>query len=891
MPITLKNDSATAKVSEPINVSIPFEYGKIYHTNTLTLVNGQQQVITAQLKVLAYWPDLSIKWLSVHFLFSSNEASENTLYLTDSTSCNNEPPVGITVTQAPDFLKIETASAIFNLNTSSLGLFKLAQAQENSTNKRYYTSTESSLALTDQQGNKYYPIIDNISGASVAKKIQTPVSLTLLISGFFQQSTAAIKKDTATRFEAEITFYYHNNNTKWRFTLHNPQAMADNSGTWDLGNTNSQFFQSFCAIIPCENQVKSAYKIHDELIPKITNQFWQENITQFSIFQASSGGDNWQSNNHVNYQGKTSVEFNGYNVSVNDHQDKSIIKGRATPTIYVEQQHQQLTSNISVYIEKFWQKFPKSIEVNTNNITLGLFSQYAIDGFELQPGEKKIDTFYINYDNAKDSLAFIQSPSKITIATDYLVATQAIPLLAQTGNETLYDTIINEGITAENNFFHKRELIDEFGWRNFGDLYADHETLEVAGDDELISHYNNQYDPIYGFLRRYLLTNEAKWLELANDLADHVKNIDIYHTTQDKVEYNGGLFWHTDHYLPAETASHRTYSRRQVADAYQDHAGGGGPGGQHCYTTGLMLHYYLTGDETSKQAVLKLNNWITHYYEGSGTLTDFLLSIKNKNRIDIKSIFTGKYPLDRGTGHYIIALIDAFELTGKQSYLDNASLIIKDTVHPKDDIKERALDNIETCWFYTIFFQAVYRYLVTKQNNQQIDLSFHYARDSLLHYANWMTKHEQPYLNTPEVLEYPNHTWAAQDIRKANVLYMASYFTRNQAIKDKYKKKADELYHYVVTTFEHEPTRSFTRILSILMQNHGIKSFVNNAPKYTYSEKPPQNHIPDDVALSQKKNLLSAFFTTLSNTSVLNELTWLRRRSSSIDNFFIKLGK
>jgi len=892
VPITLKDNSNIAKILEPIKVSIPFEHGKIYSTKILTIINNQQQAINAQLNILAYWPDKSIKWVCVQFLFTSNTSNENTLYLTDSISCGDKKQDGITLTQSPDFLKIETQTAIFQLSTASLGVFSLEQPLECNSNQRYYSSTENSLALTDKKGNKYYPIIDSICDTSKENETNAPITLTLLITGFFQKNkTISINKNTATRFEAEITFYYHNSNTKWHFTLHNPQAMANNNGTWDLGNSNSQFFQSFCGFIPCENQRKAAYQIQDELAAKTTSPAWQENNEQLKIFQAGSGGDNWQSNNHINHQGKVPIEFNGYEISTNILQNKSRIKGRATPVIYVEQLDLQLAINISVYIENFWQKFPKSIEVSANNIILGLFPHYATDGFELQPGEKKSDIFYISYDNTQDSLSFASSPSQVTIAADYLISTQAIPFLSITNNETQYDKIINEGLTSSNNFFNKRELIDEFGWRNFGDLYADHETLGMEGNDELISHYNNQYDPLYGFLRQYLLTNNSKWLELANDLADHVKNIDIYHTNLDKAEYNGGLFWHTDHYLPAETASHRTYSKRQVANAYQDHAGGGGPGGQHCYTTGLMLHYYLTGDKTSKQAVLQLSRWITNYYEGSGTLTDFLLSIKNKKRIDIKSVFTGKYPLDRGTGHYIITLIDAFELTGKQSYLDDASLIIKNTVHPKDNIEERHLDNIEMCWFYTVFFQAVYRYLFTKQNNKQLDVSFNYALNSLLHYANWMSEHEKPYLNTPEALEYPNHTWAAQDIRKANVLYMASYFTHDQVIKNKFKTKADELYHYVINTFDQEPTRSFTRILSILMQNHGIKSFVDNALIDTFPEKTPQNHITDNVKRSQKKNLLSAFFTTLSNTSALNELTWLRRRSSSINNFFIKLGK
>ena len=807
---------------------------------------------------------------------------------------------GIQVQNTQQSILVETESAIFHLSKTSLGTFTAESHPVKNSPKTCYKSAENSLVLTDKNGLKYSPIIENIDFPDSEKSTSSPIKITAHIKGYFKPQCSPSKSEpnktlATTKFEADITFYFHSNITKWRFTLHNPQAMRNNNGLWDLGNDNSSFFQSFCAFIPCKNRTKLAYKVEDDLLntPQDPTN-WQTNTERLTIFQASSAGDNWQNNNHINHQGKNCLEFNGYEMSYQLEQNisKHIIKGRATPTIYVEHVDQNLESSLSVHIENFWQKFPKSIEVDSNTVTLGLFPHHALDGFELQPGEKKSDTFYISYQNHRDSLAFIENPTHVQVATEYLVSTQAVSLLSQSTNETQYDNIINEGINSTNNFFQKRELIDEFGWRNFGDLYADHETLETEGNDELISHYNNQYDPLYGFLRRFLLTNNQQWLILANDLAEHVKNIDIYHTTQDKVEYNGGLFWHTDHYLPAETASHRTYSKRQINNAYQDHAGAGGPGGQHCYTTGLMLHHYLTGDETSKQAALQLANWITCYYEGSGTITDFLLSIKNKNRVGIKNIFTGKYPLDRGTGHYIIALIDSFELTGQQSYLDKASLLIKHTVHPNDDIDKRHLTNIEDCWFYTVFLQAIYRYLITKQNNKQIDVSFYYAQQALLHYAKWMAEHEQPYLNTPEILEYPNHTWAAQDIRKANVLYMASYFSSNKRDQEAFQVKADELYQYVVETFKREPTRNYTRILSILMQNHGIKSFIENT---TFTLKFPHSSSSfrqsKETKQQDKRNLFNAFLATLSNTSVSNELTWLRKRSSSINAFLIRLGK
>ena len=88
---------------------------------------------------------------------------------------------------------------------------------------------------------------------------------------------------------------------------------------------------------------------------------------------------------------------------------------------------------------------------------------------------------------------------------------------------------------------------------------------------------------------------------MMEELAAHVVDIDIYHTQQDKWAYNHGLFWHTYHYGDADTATHRSYPR-----AGAKVIGGGGPSPDQNYTSGLMLHYFLTGDAASRETVIDL---------------------------------------------------------------------------------------------------------------------------------------------------------------------------------------------------------------------------------------------------------------------------------------------
>ena len=169
--------------------------------------------------------------------------------------------------------------------------------------------------------------------------------------------------------------------------------------------------------------------------------------------------------------------------------------------------------------------------------------------------------------------------------------------------------IMQNAVNGESTFFDRREIIDEYGWRNFGDLYADHENELYQGEKPVISHYNNQYDLINSFLKEFVRTGEENWFQLAEELARHVIDIDIYHTEKDRREYNKGLFWHTDHYTDAATSTHRSYSEKtKILKELRDY--GGGPSYAHVYSRGLLNHYYMTGDpERRNPFLIWLASW------------------------------------------------------------------------------------------------------------------------------------------------------------------------------------------------------------------------------------------------------------------------------------------
>ena len=81
-----------------------------------------------------------------------------------------------------------------------------------------------------------------------------------------------------------------------------------------------------------------------------------------------------------------------------------------------------------------------------------------------------------------------------------------------------------------------------------------------------------------------------------------------------------------------------------------------------------------------------------------------------------------------------------------------------------------------------------------------------------------MAEHEYPYLDKPEMLEYPTETWAAQDMRKSEVFSFAAQHA-DRPERERFLERARFFFDYSVTTLLGEPTRTFARPVVLLLSN------------------------------------------------------------------------
>jgi hypothetical protein len=463
------------------------------------------------------------------------------------------------------------------------------------------------------------------------------------------------------RLEMRMSFYADSGLVRLDLTLHNPHRARHRGGLWDLGDPGSILFRDFSLEIYPQAGTNPAQ--WSNLLEQASDGVplkWGS--TDWSVYQDSSGGDNWRSENHVNREGRIPCRFQGYRVRTGDNET---FGSRAAPTVSWRND----LGAVSLAVPEFWQQFPKAISIDSSRIRLGVFPEEWDDLHELQGGERKTHTLWLEFhsDHQKGNVAaldWVHCPAMVRPSQDACDRSKALPRLSLPDSKPLrrLADLLTEGRDGAKGILANRESVDEYGWRNFGEIFADHEQTYYTGELPLKSHYNNQFDMVYGFLFHYLRTGDASWWKLGDALARHVSDIDIYHTHEDRAAYNGGLFWFTDHYLHARTSGHRTYSRLNHPPN-GDY--GGGPGPEHNFTSGLLLHYCLTGNLASKDAVLKLANWVIQMDDGRNTI----LGILDDGPSGLASGSGHFHGPARAGGNSINALLDGWRLTQNNKYL------------------------------------------------------------------------------------------------------------------------------------------------------------------------------------------------------------------------------
>jgi hypothetical protein len=844
VPLSIKVGNATG-AGQPITAGIPFPKGRLEARARLSLSGPEGQKILLQTLPLARWSDGSVKWLLLDFVLPSS-GSPSGDYILAPEPFGWEPDAAACVFMADvdGDLVVQTGAATFCLHQAQVQLNRVLVGT-----KELLPPNSYAILLTDARGMQLLPRVERLS-----VEASGPVRATVKYEGTFAGRLGC-------RFIARFCFFAGTGLMRIRFTIHNPNRACHRGNLWDLGDPNSVLFRdlSLKLTLPDDRQSRLFLLAEPGREPQAARR------ERLEIFQASSGGSNWASKNHVNRLGQVPCPFRGYRVRRGDEEQRGL---RASPVLGLD----RAAGTVTVAIPEFWQQFPKALRAEGRELRVQWFPEQWGDLFELQGGEQKTHTAWLHFgppaSPASLPLRWVHDTAQVCAPAEWYGASAALPFAVDVSSQVDGPLARNlaEILDGQASLVAKREVIDEYGWRHFGEVYADHEAAYYTGPKPVISHFNNQYDLLYGSILQYLRTGDSRWQDLYEPLARHIFDIDIYHTTKDRPAYNGGLFWLTDHYKDAATCTHRTYSRANCP-AKSPSSYGGGPSNEHNYTTGLLHYYYLTGERQAQAAVISLANWVIAIDASDenllGLVDDGPTGLASKSR-DIDYHGPG-----RGAGNSINALLDGWQLSGTRRYLDKAEELIRRCVHPADDIASRGLLDVENRWSYTVFLVVLARYLDLKAEAGELDYMYAYGRASLLHYAGWMVEHEEPYFDHPDKLEFPTETWAAQELRKANVLRLAAAHA-NEPLRQRLLRRGSELAQRAWHDLQSFASRYVTRAVALVLVE-GLRDCYFRLP--SAADKPrgpidcdfglPQDFVPQKVRVKAQLKSLRGLLKTL----------------------------
>ena len=817
---------------EPVSAGIPWPRGVLQVADDLRLIDESGSAIPLQAKALDRWSDGSIRWTLLDWRATvDGRAVYRVEVAPGSPRVLEGPRVEIASKPGPG-LEIATGRARFRIGVGGDRLFESVEVD--------------GVAAIEPARTRL--IVEEGSGVPLAIRSRT---LEILESGPIR-SAVRVEGDgsrpgraACLRFVLDVHFFAGSATVRLELTLHNPARAEHPGGLWDLGSGGSIDLKrvALTLALPGEIGLVSTWCSTDR------GQAARRLEGDFELYQDSSGGANWNGSNHVNRHRRIPVTFRGYRLRHGESEESGL---RATPAAAVEGEGEGRT--LALATGRFWENFPKAIEVDGGEVSLALFPAQSADVHELQGGERKTHVVHAAFgpdDVAEGLLEWCRSPLLARATPDGYAAAGAIPYLiprAADPNAT-YLGLVDAAIEGPDTFEAKREAVDEYGWRHFGDVYGDHEAVLHPGETPIVSHYNNQYDNVGGFACQFLRSGDRRWWTQMDELARHVVDIDVYRTDRDRAAYNGGMFWHTCHYVDADTATHRTYPRRAGV-------AGGGPSGGHGYSTGLTWHHFLTGDPRSREAAIGLGRWVIDMDDGRKAAFGWLDGHPHGHATASGS--ESYHGPGRAPANSLEVLMNARRLTGDPAFLEKAEQIIRRCIHPEDDVAARDLLDAENKWFYTMFLQALGRYLDDREEAGAAGRTFHYARASLLHYARWMVDHEYPYLDRPEILEYPTETWAAQDMRKSDVFKFAAKHAVDPRERSRFLERSDFFFRSSTTTLAAMPTRTLARPVVLMLGNGYMHAYFQAHPDHASAV--PQAHDFDfgrpEIFIPQKVRVL-----------------------------------
>ena len=682
IPLNVSETDGYTRRAENVSTGVPLPRGAVTKLDRLAVIGPDGAPVAAQFERLSVWPDSSLKWVLVDFA-ANCPAGGSARYILNDSGRRIDAASVLNVNEDKSTVTVETGVLKASLDKEKFDLFSRVWLDHDRDGKFSETELVSrdnpAAGISLEQTSGLIASAEQGKVESIVVEAAGPVRATVAVKGSIGERDG----EAVFHYTARLHFYAGTGLVRTFFTLENRRHVNPVPGpSWVLGRPGNLTYEDMSLTTALAFDGPIQMSVGDgprDILDRVV-------LTgEGGIYQESSGGENWFNRAHMNAEYQIPMRFRGAKAFLAGVDAHTI--DRPDAWLHVADRRYGL----AVAVRHFWQNFPKALTAGpAGDVRVALWPREYPSTHELQAGEIKTHetAFYFHTGNQGSNrrenrvatvMGAFHHPLVVRASADQYLAggffDDAIPYdpKASPDYERLQQAAVAE---PEANLFTDRETADEFGWRNFGDTWANNETDQSGGPHDgrdVVSHFNLEYDFGYGMLFQSLRTlggapeMSGKWWELAEAALRHEADIDVFHNMDDPFNrgvYDGGKFTHTAHGVEAALSTHRGAPQMTWFGSLRWPWGeGSSPESGHFNTRGQVCYYYFTGDRRVLESALQ------------------------QTELVYRKISENRFPqidnLSREAGNNLQIMTDAYLLTWDDKYRVAAEKILEATAPAK----------------------------------------------------------------------------------------------------------------------------------------------------------------------------------------------------------------
>ncbi|MCP4263268.1 MAG: hypothetical protein GY774_38030 [Planctomycetes bacterium] len=344
---------------------------------------------------------------------------------------------------------------------------------------------------------------------------------------------------------------------------------------------------------------------------------------------------------------------------------------------------------IAIALKDFWQQWPKSIDVDSEGLSIGLFPEFEEGTFKhmkpwykyqhlfednryrLRTGQAPRWKVWLDFSGDGSSLAkSANTPLVPSAEPAQAIASGVWGYVAPAGSKGMkeYDDWAEN--LFDNGYCRSIKIQRDYGQMNWGDWFGERKC----------NWGNHEYDTAKHILVQFARTGDPKYFYVGNVATRHTSEVDVIHFINEELtKYFVKELGARSGYpvRPGMVHEHCVghvsgfYSVERIRKLYASLGNGKhlclGPYNLgHIWTQGMVYNYFLTGDPWMKETVEKIGKNLS--------------KLVNDREFNFK---TGSH-VGRVNGWTMLAIAGAYELDFDEQYLRSMKLLADDAISAQD---------------------------------------------------------------------------------------------------------------------------------------------------------------------------------------------------------------